>query len=180
MFYLKDGIINIFVKKFLRSLVEVFSYTTMLPLRSLISVFTFIVLLVRCFGGYFTYSFCPCGILNFTLVYAFVAWMRTLLTFIRSEKFSVYIRKGGDTYIKTLVFLAIETVSEFSRPIALTIRLTVNIIVGHIIRIILFQLLESVGEQYIWLTIFAIIIECFVFFIQSYVFSRLVFLYLNE
>jgi F0F1-type ATP synthase membrane subunit a len=38
----------------------------------------------------------------------------------------------------------------------------------------------SLGEQYIWLSILAIIIECFVFFIQRYVFSRLVYLYLNE
>ena len=180
MFYFKDSTINMFVKKFFRALVEVFSYSVILPLRSLVSVFTFIVLLISCFGGYFTYSFCPCGILNFTLVYSFVAWMRTLLTFVSSEKFSVYISKSGDEYIKTLVFLAIETVREFSRPIALTIRLTVNIIVGHIIRIMLYKLLELYSEQYIWLTVFAIIIECFVFFIQSYVFSRLVFLYLNE
>jgi F0F1-type ATP synthase membrane subunit a len=41
-------------------------------------------------------------------------------------------------------------VREFSRPLALTIRLTVNIIVGHLIRIRLYQALElSLGEQYI-------------------------------
>lgn len=76
--------------------------------------------------------------------------MRTLLTFISGEKFSVYISKGGDTYLKTLVFLAIETVSEFSRPFALTIRLTVNIIVGHLISIRLYQALETgIGDKYI-------------------------------
>lgn len=162
-------------------LVGVFRFRRRLPLRSLISVFTFIILLTCCFGGYFTYSFCPCGMLEFTFVYAIVAWIRTLLTFISREKFSIYIRKEGDTYLKTLVFLAIETVREFSRPLALTIRLTVNIIVGHLIRIRIYQALElSLGDQYIWLSILAIIMECFVFFIQSYVFSRLVYLYLNE
>jgi hypothetical protein len=55
------------------SLVGVFSYRRRLPLRSLISVFTFVILLTCCFGGYFTYSFCPCGILEFTFVYAIVA-----------------------------------------------------------------------------------------------------------
>lgn len=76
--------------------------------------------------------------------------------------------------------LVVEIVREFSRPIALTVRLTVNIIVGHIIRISLFLLVEFLGWHYFFLTIFAILIECFVFIIQSYIFSRLIFLYLNE
>lgn len=76
--------------------------------------------------------------------------MSTLLTFISSEKFSVYIRKGGDTYLKTVRMLLVEIVREFSRPLALTVRLTVNIIVGHLIRMMLYQGLElSMGDFYI-------------------------------
>lgn len=172
---------NTLSKKFLSSLIVVFSYRSSLPLRSFISVFTFLVLLTCCFGGYFCYSFCPCGIPEFTFVYAILAWMSAFLTFISSEKFSIYIRKSGDKFLKTLRILAVELVREFSRPVALTVRLTVNIIVGHLIRIILYQALEiRLGDIYIWITIFAIIIECFVFFIQSYIFSRLIFLYLRE
>nr|YP_009391020.1 ATP synthase F0 subunit 6 [Caenorhabditis doughertyi]ARV88285.1 ATP synthase F0 subunit 6 [Caenorhabditis doughertyi] len=181
LFYFKESMLNTLVKKFLNSLVGVFSYSNTLPLSSVISVFTFIVLLTCCFGGYFTYSFCPCGMVEFTFVYAAVAWLSTLLTFISSEKFSVYMSKPGDTYLKTLSMLLVEIVSEFSRPLALTVRLTVNIMVGHLISMMIYQGLElSMGDQYIWLTIFAIMMECFVFFIQSYIFSRLIFLYLNE
>lgn len=173
--------LNTLVKKFLNSLVGVFSYSNTLPLSSVISIFTFIVLLTCCFGGYFTYSFCPCGIVEFTFVYAAVAWMSTLLTFISREKFSIYIRKEGDRFLKTFRMLLVEIVSEFSRPLALTVRLTVNIMVGHLIRMMLYQALElSLGDQYIWITIFAILMECFVFFIQRYIFSRLIYLYLNE
>ncbi|NP_006956.1 ATP synthase F0 subunit 6 (mitochondrion) [Caenorhabditis elegans] len=181
LFYFKESMLNTLVKKFLNSLVGVFSYTNTLPLSSVISIFTFIVLLTCCFGGYFTYSFCPCGMVEFTFVYAAVAWLSTLLTFISSEKFSVYMSKPGDTYLKTLSMLLIEIVSEFSRPLALTVRLTVNITVGHLVSMMLYQGLElSMGDQYIWLSILAIMMECFVFFIQSYIFSRLIFLYLNE
>ncbi|CAL2052858.1 ATP6 (mitochondrion) [Caenorhabditis brenneri] len=181
LFYFKESMLNTLVKKFLNSLVGVFSYSNTLPLSSVISVFTFIILLTCCFGGYFTYSFCPCGMVEFTFVYAAVAWLSTLLTFISSEKFSVYMSKPGDTYLKTLSMLLVEIVSEFSRPLALTVRLTVNIMVGHLISMMIYQGLElSMGDQYIWLTIFAIMMECFVFFIQSYIFSRLIFLYLNE
>lgn len=163
------------------SLNGVFRYDKNLPLSSFISVFTFLVLLTCCFGGYFCYSFCPCGIVEFTLTYALMAWLSVFLTFITREKFSIYIRKAGDKYLKTLSILLVELVREFSRPIALTVRLTVNIMVGHLIRIILYQALELfLGDKYIWITLFAILMECFVFFIQSYIFSRLIFLYLNE
>jgi hypothetical protein len=73
LFYQKDRILNIFSKKFLKSLVEVFRYSIVLSQRSIISVFIFLVLLVCCFGGYFTYSFCPCGIVEFTFFYASIA-----------------------------------------------------------------------------------------------------------
>lgn len=181
LFYYNESFIYCFLKKFLKIVEDSFSYRLRYRIRSIISIFTFLVLLTRCFGGYFVYSFCPCGMVEFTFVYAVTAWIRTLLTFISREKFSVYIRKGGDTYLKTLRIFLVELVREFSRPLALTVRLTVNIIVGHMIRIIIYKFLEyRGGEKYFWLTLLAILMECFVFFIQSYIFSRLIFLYLNE
>lgn len=58
--------------------------------------------------------------------------------------------KSGDRFLKTFSMLAVELVREFSRPIALTVRLTVNIIVGHLIRIMLYQALElSLGSFYV-------------------------------
>lgn len=103
------------------------------------------------------------------------------MSFISIEKFSVYMRKGGDKFLKTFSMLMVEIVREFSRPLALTVRLTVNIIVGHMISHMIYLGLEfSLGDNYFWLTILAIMMECFVFFIQSYIFSRLVFLYLRE
>nr|YP_010519819.1 ATP synthase F0 subunit 6 [Parazoniolaimus collaris]UXP34596.1 ATP synthase F0 subunit 6 [Parazoniolaimus collaris] len=181
LLYFKEGMLNVLVKKFFYGMIGVFSFTKVLPMSSVISFFTFIILLICCFGGYFTYSFCPCGMVEFTFVYAMVAWLSTLLTFISSEKFSIYMSKGGDTYLKTFSMLLVEIVSEFSRPLALTVRLTVNIMVGHLISMMLYMGIESyLGEKYLWISIFAIMMECFVFFIQSYIFSRLIYLYLNE
>uniref|UniRef100_A0A1I7WD53 ATP synthase subunit a n=1 Tax=Heterorhabditis bacteriophora TaxID=37862 RepID=A0A1I7WD53_HETBA len=40
--------------------------------------------------------------------------------------------KEGDSYLKTFTILIVELVREFSRPLALTVRLTVNILVGHL------------------------------------------------
>nr|YP_010981603.1 ATP synthase F0 subunit 6 [Kalicephalus indicus]UAV84953.1 ATP synthase F0 subunit 6 [Kalicephalus indicus] len=181
LLYFKESMMNVLVKKFFSSLINVFSYSIQLPLSSVISFFTFIVLLICCFGGYFTYSFCPCGMVEFTFIYAMVAWLSTLFTFISSEKFSVYMSKSGDTFMKTFSMLLVEIVSEFSRPLALTVRLTVNIMVGHLISMMIYMGVENfLGEKYVWISILAIMMECFVFFIQSYIFSRLIYLYLNE
>nr|YP_009312553.1 ATP synthase F0 subunit 6 [Phocanema krabbei]AOV63315.1 ATP synthase subunit 6 [Phocanema krabbei] len=181
LFYFKESMLSVLVKKFLGVLVTVFSYTDDLPLSSIISIFTFVILLVCCFGGYLSYSFCPCGMIEFTFVYAIVAWMGTFFTFTTSEKFSIYIAKEGDGFLKTFSMLLVEIVSEISRPLALTVRLTVNVLVGHMISMMIYQPLElTLGFGYVWLTVFAIMMECFVFFIQSYIFSRLIYLYLSE
>ena len=162
-------------------LVGVFSYSASLPLSSILSVFVFVFLLTCCFFGYFCYSICLCGMIEFTLFFSIVSWIRTFLTFISSEQFFIYMSKDGDGFFKTLSMFLIELVSEFSRPIALTVRLTVNIIVGHLISMSLYMLFEVViGSNYFFIIMFAIIIECFVFFVQSYIFSRLIFLYINE
>lgn len=73
LFYHDESYLGCLVKDFFKGLVGVFSYTFNLPASSLISVATFTMLLTCCFGGYFTYSFCPCGIVEFTFVYASVA-----------------------------------------------------------------------------------------------------------
>lgn len=93
----------------------------------------------------------------------------------------MYMSKEGDSYFKTLSILGVEFVSEFSRPLALTVRLTVNVMVGHLVSFMVYQLLEFfLGVGFVWFTVFAIMMECFVFFIQRYIFSRLIYLYLSE
>uniref|UniRef100_A0A0M3I938 CNNM transmembrane domain-containing protein n=1 Tax=Ascaris lumbricoides TaxID=6252 RepID=A0A0M3I938_ASCLU len=55
---------------------------------------------------------------EFTFVYAMVASLSTFLTFIPREKFSVYIAKVGDRFLKTFSMLLVEVISEISRPLA--------------------------------------------------------------
>lgn len=58
--------------------------------------------------------------------------------------------KEGDRFLKTFSILIVEIIREFSRPLALTVRLTVNIIVGHLISIRLYQAFElRLGDKYI-------------------------------
>ena len=181
VFYFFNGVLGVFFKVFFSFLLEVFSYRVVFSMSYLVSFFTFLVLLFFCFGGYFSYSFCVCGMLEFTLVYSLLAWLATVLVMVSGIKFSVYLSKLGDGFLKTVSIIMVEVVSELSRPLALTIRLTVNVTVGHLIVGFLYVRIEGfLGEVFTGFTIFAIMIECFVFFIQSYIFSRLIYLYLNE
>jgi F0F1-type ATP synthase membrane subunit a len=136
---------GVFKKLFLSGLVSVFGYEKKMILSTFLSRLIFLLLLILCFLGYFSYSFCICGIIEFTFSFALVSWLRTFLVFIRGERFSVYMRKMGDSYLKTLSIFLVELVREFSRPVALTVRLTVNILVGHLIRIIIYTFLELTG-----------------------------------
>nr|YP_010575576.1 ATP synthase F0 subunit 6 [Varestrongylus eleguneniensis]UZM11416.1 ATP synthase F0 subunit 6 [Varestrongylus eleguneniensis] len=181
LLYFNNGILSVFFEKFFSGLKNVFSYSVNMPMSYVISCYTFLVLLIFCFGGYFSYSFCVCGMLEFTLMYSLVAWFSTVLVMMSSNKVSVYLSKSGDSFLKTFTMLLIEVVSELSRPVALTIRLTVNVMVGHLIVAMIYMgMMGILGESFVWFTVLAIMMECFVFFIQSYIFSRLIYLYLNE
>nr|YP_003433833.1 ATP synthase F0 subunit 6 [Metastrongylus salmi]ACX85148.1 ATP synthase F0 subunit 6 [Metastrongylus salmi] len=159
----------------------VFGYFKSYSMSYVISFFTLLVLLLFCFGGYFSYSLCICSMLEFTLSYSLVAWLTTIFLMLSGFKFSVYLSKLGDVFLKSFSMMLVEIVSELSRPLALTIRLTVNITVGHLIISFLYMGIENVfGELFVFLYIFSIMMECFVFFIQSYIFSRLIYLYLDE
>lgn len=58
------------------------------------------------------------------------------MAFISGEEFSVYIKRG-DSYLKSFKKLLVEIIGEFSRSLALTVRSTVRIMVGHVVRVIL-------------------------------------------
>lgn len=73
-----------------------------------------------------------------------------------------------------------EILREFSRPVALTVRLFVNITAGHILGGAINSLALSSGVLYSGLSILAIFAECVVFAIQRFVFSRLIYLYIME
>nr|AYG51201.1 ATP synthase F0 subunit 6 [Metastrongylus salmi] len=181
VFFIGNGFLGLFFFKLNELFSMVFGYFKSYSMSYVISFFTLLVLLLFCFGGYFSYSLCICSMLEFTLSYSLVAWLTTIFLMLSGFKFSVYLSKFGDVFLKSFSMMLVEIVSELSRPLALTIRLTVNITVGHLIISFLYMGIENVfGELFVFLYIFSIMMECFVFFIQSYIFSRLIYLYLNE
>lgn len=90
----------------------------------------------------------------------------------------------GTPIILSIFIVLIETVRSLIRPITLSVRLTANIIAGHLIITLLSNILERIGGLiYIFvggILILLLILELAVALIQRYVFVTLCTLYKRE
>lgn len=149
-----------------------------------ISLFNFILL--NNFIGLFPYIYTRTRQLNFTLSLALPLWLRFILIgWINNSKhiFAHLVPQG--TPILLIPFIVIiETIRNIIRPGTLAIRLSANIIAGHL----LLTLLGNTGNSLIFLLasililtqLLLLILESAVSIIQAYVFTILRTLYSRE
>nr|ARH54967.1 ATP synthase F0 subunit 6 [Curculionidae sp. 7 AH-2016] len=148
------------------------------------SLFTFILL--NNFLGLFPYIFTASSHLNFTLTLSFPLWLTFMLYgWIKNTNhmFAHLVPQGAPNIL--LPFLVIiETISNIIRPGTLAIRLTANMIAGHLLVTLLGN--SGCSLSFLMLNILIIvqilllILESAVAIIQSYVFSILTTLYSSE
>nr|QXT60056.1 ATP synthase membrane subunit 6 [Allaphis sp. 1 YL-2021a] len=143
-----------------------------------ISLFMFI--LMNNFLGLFPYIFSCSSHMIFSLTLAMPFWLFfIILSIIKNTKNMIIhlIPMNTPIYLAPLMTI-IETVSIIIRPMSLSIRLTANMIAGHL----MMTLLNSNSFMMIILLIqmFLMIFELCVTIIQSYVFSILSSLYSSE
>ena len=149
-----------------------------------ISVFFFIIF--SNFIGLMPYIFTRTSHLSITLVLALPIWLGTILFSIifQYNRLLAHLVPLGTPSFLIPIIVIIETVRNIIRPITLSIRLAANIVAGHL----LLTLLGSQGPNVSILIIIILIIslilllilEVAVACIQSYVFTILSSLYLNE
>nr|ANA57344.1 ATP synthase F0 subunit 6 [Ascaridia galli] len=180
VFLYKNSLLGVLIGSFLFELRGYMTLQKECPQSSSFSSFFYLIILVTCFGSYFSYSCVPFSMLEFVFVFSLVAWFSTVLNYFSSSKYVLYLHKSGEGFLKTFSNLWVEILSEFSRPIALTVRLFVNITAGHMLGGAINSLALSSGLYYSCLSMLAIFAECVVFVIQSFVFSRLIYLYMME
>nr|YP_010172393.1 ATP synthase F0 subunit 6 [Biston thoracicaria]QSH89371.1 ATP synthase F0 subunit 6 [Biston thoracicaria] len=149
-----------------------------------ISLFTFI--LFNNFLGLFPYIFTSTSHLNLSLSISLPLWMSFMLYgWINNYQhmFSHMIPQGTPAMLMPFMVL-IETISNIIRPGTLAVRLTANMIAGHL----LMTLLSSTGSNMtyymvtflIMVQILLLILESAVAVIQSYVIAILSTLYSSE
>lgn len=173
-------ILNLIFKEF-KILIN-YSYSNLI-----IFIRLFFFILINNFLGLFPYIFTASSHIRFCLTLSLSIWLGIILygwlNFI--NYIFTHLMPIGTPNLLIPLIVIIETISLIIRPITLSIRLTANMIAGHL----LLSLLGSSGTQIkrlnlliliIFRQIILIILEISVSLIQSYVFSILTSLYRRE
>merc|ERR1712200_394401 len=146
----------------------------------------FFFILFNNFMGLFPYIFTRRRHISFTLTLALPLWLGRILISIlyQYNNLLAHLVPTGTPSFLIPVIVVIETVRNMIRPLTLSIRLAANIVAGHL-------LLTLLGSQGPLLSLFnlslliiglflLLLLEVAVACIQSYVFTILSSLYLNE
>jgi F-type H+-transporting ATPase subunit a len=146
-----------------------------------------LIILLNNFLGLFPYIFTASRHIRISLSLSLIFWLRTILYTIFSyfKILLAHLTPLGTPFILIPFIVIIESIRLIIRPLTLAIRLTANIIAGHL----LLSLLGSSGQLInniiiipilLFSQILLFILEISVALIQSYVFSILSTLYRRE
>nr|QCF39614.1 ATP synthase F0 subunit 6 [Glomeridesmus spelaeus] len=152
----------------------------------LILLTLFILIFVNNLMGLFPYIFTSTSHMMITLSLALPLWLMSILMLMTMNTMNFLahlVPQSTPSYLMSFMVM-IESISNIIRPMTLAIRLTANMIAGHL----LITLLSSINEK---MSIFSSIIitisstilmtlELAVAVIQAYVFMTLLSLYLSE
>lgn len=182
-FWLKKSRVNIIKKKLENKMNEEFYNATHHKEIILISTRLFFVISINNIIGIFPYNFTGTRHIAVSISIALPIWLIFIIygwTKFTNELFKHLLPTGTPSPIIPIIII-IETTGNIIRPISLSVRLTANIIAGHL----LITLLGNINEIKILTLILPIqigltIFESAIAFIQAYVFSTLITLYSRE
>lgn len=188
IYWLIPNNLNLIYRKILNLLFNEFKITIKKKNNNfnLLFISLFIFILVNNFLGLFPYIFTRTSHLSINLTLALPLWLRIIIygwINITNHIFTHLVPQGTPNVLIPFIIL-IESIRNIIRPITLTIRLTANIIAGHL----LLTLLGNIGPKIILIfiplllliQIILLMLESAVAIIQSYVFSVLITLYARE
>lgn len=146
----------------------------------------FIFIFFSNFLGLFPYVFTASSHLSFTLALSLPLWLGSMIwsIFLQTKRVIAHLVPLGTPAPLIPAIVVIESVRSLIRPLTLAVRLAANIIAGHLLLALLGgqgRLSLSIGAGLILIALVGLLIlECAVACIQSYVFTILRTLYLNE
>lgn len=154
--------------------------TTLIIMRLLI------IIIINNFLGLFPYIFTRSSHLVFSLSLALPLWISLMLFGWINNSFYIFVHlvpQGTPTILMPFI-VCIETIRNIIRPGTLAIRLSANIIAGHLLITLLGNIGSVIRSYLIFILIFIqfllLTLELAVSLIQSYVFSVLITLYSRE
>lgn len=146
-----------------------------------VCVSVFLVVFMMNYSSIFPYNFSFTTQIRIVLFFSVCVWFSfSYFSFKNNWKsfLSHKIPEGSPIPLSIFLFL-IELVRELIRPLTLTLRLVGNIVVGHVLLILLFNLICHINFIF---PIFIVlnIVEVLVSFIQAYIYFTLITMYCRE
>nr|YP_010584667.1 ATP synthase F0 subunit 6 [Neoseiulus californicus]UZU69612.1 ATP synthase F0 subunit 6 [Neoseiulus californicus]WJN56892.1 ATP synthase F0 subunit 6 [Neoseiulus californicus]WKV28862.1 ATP synthase F0 subunit 6 [Neoseiulus californicus] len=169
--FIISNIKNNIIKPFYKSLLIFLSWFSFIYLSNLLSLMPFI--------------FAPTSHMSLTLTLSTPFWVSLMLTgWLKSpSEMFIHLVPNGTPNLLCPFMVIIETISNMIRPLTLSIRLSANMVAGHILISLLSNFL-SMNTTYIFPLSLALniltILETSVALIQGYVFIILMSLYLSD
>lgn len=154
--------------------------------RTLLFITLFTIILFNNFLGLFPYIFTSSSHLTFTLALSLPLWLSFMIYgwINNTQHIFCHLVPQGTPGILMPFIVCIETISNIIRPGTLAVRLTANIIAGHLLITLLGNTGPSMSSTLISLLIITqillLMLESAVAIIQSYVFAVLSTLYSRE
>nr|YP_009501974.1 ATP synthase F0 subunit 6 [Russelliana solanicola]AWU49055.1 ATP synthase F0 subunit 6 [Russelliana solanicola] len=164
---------------------SLFSKNMMLKGTTLLPISLFMFIMIMNLTSNFPYTFCAAAHLSFSLTLSIPIWTSIILFYwmnLTKDMMSHLVPTGTPSLLMPLM-VVIELVSNMIRPAALAVRLTANLIAGHLLMALLGNTLNPQTSFWILIVVLQIIFlsfELMVALIQSYVFSVLMTLYSSE
>lgn len=153
---------------------------------TLIFISLFLIIVLNNFIGLFPYIFVRTRHLTINLTLTLPLWLRLIIFgwINKTKHIFIHLVPQGTPKVLIPFIVCIETIRNIIRPITLSVRLTANIIAGHL----LITLLRNIGRKInlfiipilLIIQLILLTLESAVAIIQSYVFSVLITLYFRE
>nr|ATD53067.1 ATP synthase F0 subunit 6 [Paphnutius ruficeps]ATV98860.1 ATP synthase F0 subunit 6 [Paphnutius sp. EMHAU-15062703] len=154
--------------------------------NSLMFISLFLFILFNNVLGLIPYVFTSSSHLIFTLSMALPIWISLMLYgwLIKTNKMFYHLIPIGTPYVLMPFMVCIETVSNLIRPGSLAVRLTANMIAGHLLMTLLGNMMINVNMVlilfFVLIQVVLLMFEMAVSIIQAYVFTVLGTLYSSE
>nr|YP_009685239.1 ATP synthase F0 subunit 6 [Corythucha marmorata]QDM37021.1 ATP synthase F0 subunit 6 [Corythucha marmorata] len=149
---------------------------------TLIMISLFMLILMNNLLGLLPYIFTATSHLNVNLAMALPLWLSIMLfSWTKKTKMMlIHLTPLGTPEPLMPFMVMIEMISNLIRPISLSVRLTANMITGHLLMTLLETSMNLINTPIIMVQLFLMTFETAVAFIQAYVFMMLMTLYISE
>nr|QWX90402.1 ATP synthase F0 subunit 6 [Bradysia impatiens] len=153
---------------------------------TLMFISLFSIILFNNFLGLFPYIFTSTSHMVMTLSLALPMWISFMIYgwLMNTQHMFIHLVPQGTPSMLMMFMVCIETISNIIRPGTLAIRLTANMIAGHLLMTLLGNTGSNISNYLVMMLlivqIMLLMLECAVAIIQSYVFTVLSTLYSSE